>query len=235
VEIDSKSVIFVSFNHKSIFKMPIYLNIDAENRNRLMVWQITESFENLYSMVKLSDEDEATLKSFRFAPRKKEWLAVRVIVKQILGDDFRIFYKKSGAPYFKDSKLYIGISHTNGFAGVSIAPYPTALDMEKASPRIERVCQRFVRDDEMAYIPKKRKIDYYNAIWAAKETLFKLFDRKDVVFKERFVIPPFTLAPEGEITANVNFDGIHSDVLMGYRETPYFTLIYYVNRAGNDL
>ncbi len=215
--------------------MPVFLKIDAENENRVMVWQITESFDELHSMVHLSHEDEATLSSFRFEPRKKEWLAVRVIVKEMLGNDYRIFYKKSGAPYFKDSTLHIGISHTNGFAGVSIAPYPTALDMEKASPRIERVCQRFVRDDEMAFIPESRKIDYFNAIWACKETLFKLYDRSDVVFKERFAINPFTLSAEGEITANVNFDNIHSSILMRYRETPFFTLVYYVNRFGNDI
>ncbi len=215
--------------------MPVYLKIDSENRSRVMIWQITESFEELHAMVRLSDEDEATLSSFRFEPRKKEWLAVRVIVKNLLGDDYRIYYKQSGAPFFKDKNLHIGISHTNGFAGVSVAPFPTALDMEKASPRIERVCQRFVRDDELAFIPENERVNYYNAIWAAKETLFKLYDRKDVVFKERFVINPFILTNEGEITAKVNFDGNHSVVLMRYRVTPFFTLIYYVNKSGDDI
>ena len=215
--------------------MPVYLKIEAENGNRVLVWQITESLEELQAMVQLSDEDEATLNTFRFEPRKREWLTVRVLVKELLGDDCRICYKESGAPFFKDKDLYIGISHTNGFAGVSVAPYATALDMEKASPRIERVYKRFVRDDEMAFIPEHERIDYFNAIWAAKETLFKLFDRRDVVFKERFVICPFILSNEGEITAQVNFDGIHSDVLMKYKETPYFTLIYYVNKSGDDV
>ncbi len=215
--------------------MPQYLKIDIENGSRVMVWQITESFEELHAMVQLSDEDEVTLSSFRFEPRKKEWLAVRVLVKELLGDDYRIYYKQSGAPYFKDKDLHIGISHTNGFAGVSVAPFPTALDMEKASPRIERVCQRFVRDDELAFIPEYERVDYYNAIWAAKETLFKLYDRKDVVFKERFVINPFSLTNEGEITVRVNFDGKHSVVLMRYRVTPFFTLIYYVNKSGDDI
>ena len=215
--------------------MPQYLKIDAENGNRVMVWQITESFDELHAMVQLSAEDEATLGAFRLEARKKEWLAVRVLVKELLSDNYRIYYKKSGAPFFKDNDLHIGISHTNGFAGVSVAPFPTALDMEKASHRIERVFQRFVRDDELAFIPVHERIDYYNAIWAAKETLFKLFDRKDVVFKERFVINPFTLSDNGEITAQVNFDGNHCDVLMRYKITPFFTLIYYVNRTGDDI
>ncbi len=215
--------------------MPIYLKIDAENENRVGVWKITESFEELYAMLNLSDEDKETLNSFRFEPRKKEWLAVRALVKVLLGDDYRICYKESGAPFFKDKELYLGISHTNGFASVSIAPYATALDMEKASPRIERVYKRFVREDEMSFIPDLERIDYFNAIWTAKETLFKLFDRKDVVFKERFMISPFVLSDEGEITAHVNFDGMHSDVLMRYKVTPYFTLIYYVNKTGDDV
>ena len=215
--------------------MPVYLKIDAENGNRVMVWQITESLNELHAMVHLSEQDEATLNSFRFEPRKREWLAVRVLVKELLGDDYTIFYKDSGAPFFKDKNLHIGISHTNGFAGVSIAPFATALDMEKASPRIERVCQRFVRADELAFIPENMRVEYFNAIWASKETLFKLFDRKDVVFKERFVIAPFILSVMGEITAHVNFGGKNSDVLMRYKETPYFTLIYYVNRSGDDI
>ncbi len=215
--------------------MPLYLHINAEGGNKIGVWHITESLEELHEKVELSDDDKTTLNTFRFEPRKKEWLAVRVLVKELLGCDYQICYKNSGAPYFKDKNLHIGISHTNGFAGVSVAPFTTALDMEKASPRIERVYQRFVNDGEMLFIQEQERISYYNAIWAAKETLFKLFDRQKVIFKENFVIEPFVLSEEGEITAHVNFKDIRCYVLMRYKITPYFTLIYYLNSFENDI
>jgi len=215
--------------------MPVYLKKELENGNRIAVWEITETVEELYGKVNLNEEDEQKLTSFRLESRKKEWLAVRVLVKELLGKTHDIFYKRSGAPYFKDIDLQIGISHTKGFAGVAVAPFRTSLDMEKASPKIERVSTRFVNDFEKQYIPHEKRIEYYNLIWCAKETLFKLLDRRDVVFKDNLLIVPLVMGNNGKIVAKVRFPDLKCEVTMGYDVTPYFTLVYYINHTGDDI
>ena len=212
--------------------MPLLLKIDAENGNTIGVWQANESVDELSGMLDLHKDDKKTLNGFRLESRKKEWLAVRVLLKELAGEEHRIMYKKNGAPFLKNSDLHIGISHTKGFAGVAIAPFPVSLDMEKASPRIERVYQRFVNETEEAFIPENEKTDYYNLIWTAKETLFKLYDRQDVVFKENFLIEPFILSEKGAVKARVMFDDFTAQVLMHYEILPEFTLTYYIKSSG---
>ncbi len=215
--------------------MPVYLQKELKNGNRIAVWEITETADELLSMVSLSSRDEQKLASFRLDSRKREWLAVRVLVKKMLGENREIFYKSSGAPFFKDQEMQIGISHTKGFAGVALAPFRTSLDMEKASPKIERVCRRFVNEAEKQYIPHENRIEYYNLIWCAKETLFKLLDRRDVVFKENLNIKPLVMEKKGTIIADVMFPDLKSEVTLGYEVTPGFTLVYYINHTGNDI
>jgi 4'-phosphopantetheinyl transferase EntD len=215
--------------------MPLYLKKELENRNTIAVWEITETVEELTSMVDLLEDDKQKLASFRLEARKKEWLAVRVLVKKLLGKSRRIFYKESGAPYFNDIDLHIGISHTNGFAGIAVAPMKTSLDMEKASPRIERVFQRFVNEDELSFIPSDDRINYYNLIWCAKETLFKLLDRHDVIFKKNFNVRPVRMKPKGTVTADVSFPDVNCEVIMGYEVMPEFTLTYYIKHTGDDI
>ncbi len=215
--------------------MPLYLQKDLENGNRIAVWQTTESVEELSLMAGLCEEDETKLLSFRLESRKKEWLAVRVLVKKLLGESPRIHYKNTGAPYFKDVDMEIGISHTRGYAGIALAPFRTSLDMEKATPRIERVYQRFVSEQEMRFIPHEGRIEYYNLIWCAKETLFKLLDRRDVVFKDNLKIVPLTISDKGQITAEVVFPDLKCEVTMGYEVLPDFTLVYYIKHTGDDI
>ena len=215
--------------------MPLYLRKDIESGNRIAVWEITESVEELTALAGLCDEDRQKAESFRLETRKKEWLAVRVLVKEMLGESRHILYKKSGAPYFDDPGLNIGITHSNGYAGIAIAPMPTSLDMEKASPRIERVYQRFVNDAELSFIPEENRISYYNLIWCAKETLFKLLDRRDVVFKDNLNIRPLKMESKGTVTADVSFPGLKCEVVMGYEVMPEFTLVYYIKHSGDDI
>jgi phosphopantetheinyl transferase (holo-ACP synthase) len=215
--------------------MPLYHQIDAGNNIRVAVWHITETFEELCGMVDVSAEEMEKVNSFRLESRKKEWMAVRVLVKELLGEYHRILYTQTGAPFFEDIDFRIGITHSNGYAGVSIGNTGVALDMEKATPRIERVYQRFVNDAEMSFIEQDKRVEYFNLIWTAKETLFKLYDRSDVVFKENLNIEPFRYAGEGEITAKVNFDDLKETVFMKYKVFPDFTLTWYEKSIENDL
>ncbi|NPA36818.1 MAG: 4'-phosphopantetheinyl transferase superfamily protein [Chlorobi bacterium] len=211
--------------------MPLYFQTTAGEGNKIAVWHITESYGELCKMVDVSREEKDKVESFRLESRKKEWMAVRVLVKRLLGEYHKIFYTPTGAPYFKSLNKRLGITHTNGYAGIATGNEPVALDMEKASPRIGRVYTRFVNENEMSFIKKEdNRIGYFNLIWTAKETLFKLYDRQDVIFKDNLNIRPFNLSGEGHITADVIFEDLKEMVEMHYRIFPDFTLTWYEKR-----
>ena len=56
----------------------------------LGVWEITEDFDSLYSMVNLVAVEKAKLDSFKNISRKVEWLSVRALVKTMIGKDTRL-------------------------------------------------------------------------------------------------------------------------------------------------
>ncbi len=51
----------------------------------LGVWEITEDFDTLNSMVNLAAVEKTKLNSFKNISRKVEWLSVRALVKTMLG------------------------------------------------------------------------------------------------------------------------------------------------------
>ena len=69
------------------------------------VWRVDESIDELESMLgyKLEDSNQKRL---------KERTAVRVLLKNLLGEDTPILYKNSGKPYLENG-MFVSISHTN--------------------------------------------------------------------------------------------------------------------------
>ena len=51
--------------------------------------------------------------------RRAEWLAVRLLVKELFGSECEVAYHPTGRPYLKHGTAHISISHTKGFAAVA--------------------------------------------------------------------------------------------------------------------
>src|SRR6185369_17184734 len=99
---------------------------------------------------------------------------------------------------------HISVSHTKNFVGLIISEkYPVAIDVELIHPRIEKIVHRFVNDDELKFLPSNHKLEYYFIIWSAKECLYKMHGRGELLFKEHLHVQPFQLNNQGEITASL--------------------------------
>jgi 4'-phosphopantetheinyl transferase EntD len=125
--------------------------------------------------------------------RKCEWLAVRFLIKEMLGEEKEIRYKKNGMPYLADCSFFISISHTKGFVAVILnREHEVAIDIEKISPRVLNVAQRFMNEDETTGAPSSDDIIYLLLHWSAKEAVFKrLHDEAGLDFRKDVKITPF--------------------------------------------
>ncbi len=178
--------------------MPIY-KVHKEG----CCWGIWKTDETLDELSLLFPEGKRYLQeaTARFAneKRRKEWLAVRVLLFHLLGEAKEIAYYPSGKPYLLDASYHIGISHTNGYVAVALHPqYEVAVDIEQYGTRVMRVKERFMREDEMAEAD-----NVYACLlhWSAKETLFKLMGEDNVDFREHLHIMPFSAGNEGVLEA----------------------------------
>ena len=191
----------------------------------IAVWRITETSDELHSQLANLRYD-TQLAGMTNESRRAEWLAVRLLVKNLFGPDVEVAYHPTGRPYLKGSDLHISISHTRGYASVAYhRTRPIGMDIEHLSSRVERIAPRFTTAEEASYIDAHdadKRTMYHLINWSAKEALYKLHDTPSMAeFKEAFDIAPYPLAERGILTATIH-RGESSEVPVHYIVTPEF-------------
>lgn len=161
------------------------------------IWKIEESFAELRSRLSSSLPYEDELASLKAEARRMEYVAVRVLLAALCGEEKQVLHHSSGKPYLADGSFQITISHTRGYVSVGLHPVcPVGIDIEYVSHRIEKVVSRFLRPDEQANSTVLQLLH-----WSAKETLFKLLDCREVDFIHHLQVMPFAESSEGCFSA----------------------------------
>ena len=134
--------------------------------------------------------------------RRCEWLSVRILLKKLIGKEKEIRYHSSGKPYLADQSYYISISHTKGYVAVILCKEKeVAIDIEQISPRVEKIKERFICEEEERNLSKENELLHLLLHWSAKESLFKILDEENIEFKTQLHINPF----EPEVNALAEF------------------------------
>lgn len=187
--------------------MPNYAHHTFEGGG-VAIWHITETSAELYAQLATHRYD-ASLQSMTNEGRRAEWVAVRLLVKQLFGSECEVAYHPTGRPYLKDCDVHISISHTRGYAAVAYSTKgPIGLDIEHISDRVERIATRFTSQSESQYIDLHtghERLMYHLINWSAKETLYKLYDAPTMTeFKVAFHVAPYQLSESGLLTVSVS-------------------------------
>lgn len=166
------------------------------------VWKVEETLEQLQSMLHFSLY-ASDIQHFKSEKRKLEWLAVRVLLKELVGEEKRIAYLPSGKPYLADGSSCVSFSHTQGYVAVAMHPSKeVGVDIEQYGTRVQRLAVRFVREDEMSSVEAGDEIYALLLHWSAKETMFKMMSQSDVDFLDHLHILPFKPSESGEMKAH---------------------------------
>ena len=213
--------------------MPNYVHHTFEGGG-IAIWHITETSDELYALLGTQRYDAQLLEK-KNESRRAEWLAVRLLVKELFGVECEVAYHPTGRPYLKNGTVHISISHTKGFAAVAYHhEAPIGMDIEYISSRVERIASRFTTQVEASYIDKHDESvrQMYHLInWSAKETLYKLFDSPSMAeFKEVFHIASYVLAECGTMNATVCDVG-KNKLVVSYRTFPEFVCTWAVATA----
>ena len=166
------------------------------------VWKVEETIGQLRSMFADFSLYEQGFQKFKSEKRQLEWLAVRVLLKELVGEEKTIGYLSSGKPYLEDGSACISFSHTSGY--VSVAVHPTkevGIDIEQYGVRVQKLASRFVREDERVSVEAGDEVYALLLHWSAKETMFKLMEQSDVDFLDHLHILPFVPSDSGEMKA----------------------------------
>lgn len=158
------------------------------------VWKMEECTEELLSRL----NHPLLPPDIRSERRRQEWLAVRVLLKELLGEETQIAYRPNGAPYLPDRKLHISISHTKGYVAVMLDErFPVGIDVEYLSDRVHKIRSRFLCPEEEEMIDAVHETEHLLVCWCAKETLFKLISQSEIDLRWHLRLFPFAYNTSG--------------------------------------
>ena len=143
------------------------------------------------------------IQRFAAVHRRLEWLAVRVLLYTLLGEEKEIAYHPSGKPYLADASFSLSISHTKGYVAVVLGMpgREVGIDIEQYGERVRKVAHKFMREDEQPSV--FRGTDTWSLLlhWSAKETMFKCLNASEVDFRRHMRILPFSVNEDGAFSA----------------------------------
>lgn len=150
------------------------------------VWKMEESSDEFLGMLEHKADYSSFLERVSVEKRRQERLASRVLLKELLGEEVRVDYHSTGAPFLACVPLYISISHTKDYVAVILDKRPTGIDIEYRSDRILKIRSRFMNPEEEAGIDLEHEVEHLLIHWCAKETLFKIIGQREWTFKSIF-------------------------------------------------
>ena len=186
------------------------------------VRKISGTSEELLSQLEKKELYLPVISRIKLEKRKQEWLAVRILLKELLGEEKDVEYDAWGKPFFKDNSYQISISHTPGYVAVILNPeHPVGIDIEQITNKVERVKDRFLSEEEIKHISKEKELIHLLLHWSAKETIFKALGESEVIFNEQLHIKPFV--------PQIGFLSTFSSYEIRTKEKKEFLVSYIVN------
>lgn len=196
------------------------------------IWLLTESDSELYDQLSHPELFQAELEQFTTANRRREWLAVRLTLKALLGEETPVYYYPSGAPFLANG-TQLSITHTQGYVAVRIGLQdPVGIDIEYRSDRIKRIASRFLHPTKEQIKEKDEDTHLLQLLihWSAKETAFKVLSQlghEGIEFAQQLIISPFTIEdPSGKLILTASIDETTTQFSIHYRITSDYVLTY---------
>ncbi|MDR1591594.1 MAG: 4'-phosphopantetheinyl transferase superfamily protein [Prevotellaceae bacterium] len=191
------------------------------------MWQIEETVDALLQLLHNDPDIEAQVNQFGSEKRKLEFLATRVMLAELLGENKKISYHISGDPYFDDRSYYISIAHTGCYVTVLLHPErPVGIDVERIGDKVGRIRHRFLSQNEMDAIFEANEKTHLTLLWAAKETLYKVIKKEVVDFITDLHIEPFQPYLSGEILAHETCTEQQRHYRLHYRVYPEYVCVW---------
>jgi phosphopantetheinyl transferase len=165
--------------------MPLFYQHTINESTKLGIWYITESEDFFLRHVPLK-------RDVSHAQKRLQHLAGRYLLSELF-PDFpleEILIADTRKPYLVNEKYHFSISHFGSYAAAIVSSSNrVGVDVEKTSPTIEKIRNKFLSDTEsfIAFegIEKSgHRLRQLTLLWSAKESIFKWYSLGKVNFKE---------------------------------------------------
>ncbi|MEI6764454.1 MAG: 4'-phosphopantetheinyl transferase superfamily protein [Bacteroidota bacterium] len=193
----------------------------------LGTWLINESWEELYEKAFLSEHELAEFDTFRNDTRKRQWLAYRTLIREMLGENYLLIYDGDGKPHINEPGHFVSVSHSKDYAAVIVSKdKAVGIDVEMIHPRIEKVIGKFLSEEEIGAVGTAKRLEKLFVYWSGKEALYKLDGKGAADFSHQILFGPFEYETPGRLTGRIIRHGDEKQYTVNYEEMSEYMLAY---------
>lgn len=105
-------------------------------------------------------------------------------------ESIELAYTETNKPFLKNRNEHISISHSHAKLAIIVNKQEsTGIDIELIRDKVKSVQDKFLNEQEIAFAGND--IEKLITLWAAKETLYKIYGLREIEFKQHLFIEPF--------------------------------------------
>ena len=209
--------------------MPFIQLTDLPSKKSFLVWELKETESELIQLFQPDHLDKQSLLDITNRKKRLEFLGGRISIKTLALKMGIPFYGLSndqyGKPHLIDSSCQVSVSHCFPFAaGILSQDVTVGIDIQILDPKLLTLAPKFLNSNELAF--SESNLAMIGVLWADKESLYKVYGRKRLIFRENLEVSKFNLDNYGKLSGKIKFDGqilIHP---LSYAITDRFVLCY---------
>ncbi|TMM30027.1 4'-phosphopantetheinyl transferase superfamily protein [Polaribacter aestuariivivens] len=206
--------------------MALYKTLTVNKTTKVLIWKIEESIPDLKSGVSLSESSSTRLNSMKSELHQKGFLSIRHLLKKVGYTDFDLMYDDFGKPHLKDGK-FISITHSFTFTAIIFSDdLQVGIDIEKQRDKILKIAHKFTPLEEYKTIANHDAlISKLTIVWGAKESLYKIYGKKKLLFLHNIYIEDFKFEDE-KTTGEIKYNGEQFSYSIEFLEFEGFTCVF---------
>jgi len=206
--------------------MALNKTITVNATTKVLIWKITESFEELSAGIVLTDANQARLDSMKSELHQKGFLSIRHLLKEVGYVDADVFYDEYGKPHLKNGKL-ISITHSFNYTAIIVSDdLQVGIDIEKQRDKILKIAHKFTPFEEYKTIANHDAlIRKLTIVWGAKESLYKIYGKKKLRFLEHIYVEDFSFNDD-KTTGEIRFEDENFKFQIQFLEFDGFTCVF---------
>ena len=209
--------------------MPLYKRIEVSDFTKVLIWKIEESLTDLLLDIQLSQTSKTRIYSMRSEVHQKGFASIRQLLKIAGYSDTDLIYDSFGKPYLIDGN-FISITHSFSFSGIIISTKkPVGIDIEMQRDKIARIAHKFTSLESYKNVTDHDiLVSKLTIIWGAKESLYKIYGKKKLLFLHHINIRDFETT-DGQTTGKICYKEYISNHVIHFLEFEGFVCVYAFN------
>jgi phosphopantetheinyl transferase len=206
--------------------MALYKTLTVNNTTKVLIWKIEESISKLQEGIVLSENSTTRLNSMKSQLHQRGFLSIRHLLKEVGYTDTDLIYDEFGKPHLENGK-FISITHSFTFTAIIVSDkFHVGIDIEKQREKILKIAHKFTPFEEYKTIANvDALISKLTIVWGAKESLYKIYGKKKLLFLHHIYIEDFKFAHE-KTTGEIRYNGENTAYNISFLEFEGFTCVF---------